>query len=76
MASVKFKRGDVEFEIMSEYWKLMEAHYIPENSQEYWTKTIDAVNAFAKKYDKYPLARRLAIALMDYLDEVYHDGNG
>ena len=47
----ELKKGDTEYEIFNDYWKIVKEYNIPEDADEYWTSLIDAGNEFCKKYN-------------------------
>ena len=47
----ELKKGDTEYEIFNDYWKIVKEYNIPEDADEYWESLINAGNAFCKKYD-------------------------
>ena len=47
----ELKKGDTEYELFNDYWKLTKEFNIPEDADEYWESLINAGNAFCKKYD-------------------------
>ena len=59
----ELKKGDTEYEIFNDYWKIVKEYNIPEDNDEYWESLINACNAFCKKYD-IQYARDLVHAFM------------
>ena len=47
----ELKKGDTEYDLFNDYWKLMKEFNIPEDADEYWTELINASDEFCKKYD-------------------------
>ena len=47
----ELKKGDVEYDLFNDYWKLTKEFNIPEDNDEYWESLISAVNEFYKKYN-------------------------
>ena len=47
----ELEKGDTEYELFNDYWKLTKEFNIPEDADEYWESLINAGNAFCKKYD-------------------------
>ena len=47
----ELKKGDTEYDLFNDYWKLTKEFNIPEDNDEYWESLINAGNAFCKKYD-------------------------
>ena len=48
----ELKKGDTEYELFNDYWKIVKEYNIPEDADEYWESIINAGNAFCKKYDR------------------------
>ena len=59
----ELKKGDTEYELFNDYWKLTKEFNIPEDADEYWESLINAGNAFCKKYDC-QYARDLVLAFI------------
>ena len=59
----ELKKGDTEYEIFNDYWKIVKEYNIPEDADEYWESLINACNTFCKKYD-IQYARDIALAFM------------
>ena len=47
----ELKKGDTEYDLFNDYWKMTKEFNIPEDNDEYWESLINAGNAFCKKYD-------------------------
>ena len=47
----ELKKGDTEYDLFNDYWKLTKEFNIPEDNDEYWESLISAVNEFYKKYN-------------------------
>lgn len=47
----ELKKGDMEYDLFNDYWKLTKEFNIPEDNDEYWESLISAVNEFYKKYN-------------------------
>lgn len=69
MASVKFEKGSPEWQMFTEFWKLCQSYWEPENNDEYWKSLHDDSVAFGSKYQN-KFAQELAIAFMGYQDKV------
>ena len=67
MAGTKFSKDSVEFKMFTEFWKILQDYYIPENSDEYWESFIKVQNEFIQKYD-HELCRELSKLLVNYLE--------
>lgn len=47
----ELKKGDMEYDLFNDYWKIVKEYNIPEDNDEYWESLISAVNEFYKKYN-------------------------
>ena len=47
----ELEKGDTEYELFNDYWKIVKEYNIPEDADEYWTGLINASDEFCKKYD-------------------------
>ena len=47
----ELKKGDMEYDLFNDYWKIVKEYNIPEDADEYWESLISAVNEFYKKYN-------------------------
>ena len=47
----ELKKGDMEYDLFNDYWKIVKEYNIPEDADEYWESLINAVNEFYKKYN-------------------------
>ena len=59
----ELKKGDTEYEIFNDYWKIVKEYNIPEDADEYWERLINAGDEFCKKYDS-QYARDLILAFI------------
>ena len=59
----ELKKGDTEYEIFNDYWKIVKEYNIPEDADEYWTELINASDEFCNKYDS-QYARDLILAFI------------
>ena len=59
----ELKKGDTEYEIFNDYWKIVKEYNIPEDNDEYWKSLVSAGDEFCKKYDS-QYARDLVLAFM------------
>jgi hypothetical protein len=63
-------KTDEEFQMFSEYYKMYQDFYIPEDSDSYWQALIRTADEFCKKYNT-KLAKDLVWAYLDSRDELY-----
>ena len=63
-------KADAEFQMFSDYYKIYQDFYEPEDNDNYWQELIRAVDEFYKKY-KTKLAKDLSIAYINSREEVY-----
>lgn len=71
MASVKFDKGSEEWLMFMDYWNLCQKYWQAERTDDYWEKVIADTNAFCEKYKVLSLAKKLALAFIEDLDENY-----
>lgn len=64
------RRGEKEFDMMADLWRLYKAFYIPEDTDEYWTELTKARDDFAEKY-KSKLAEDLVMDIYIELERRY-----
>ena len=63
-------KADAEFQMFSDYYKIYQDFYEPEESDSYWDGLIAAIDEFYNKY-KTKLAKELAIAYLNSREELY-----
>lgn len=63
-------KADVDFQMFSDYYKIYQDFYVPEDDDSYWQELIRAVDEFYKKY-KTKLAKDLAIAYINSREAIY-----
>lgn len=66
----KLTKADAEFQMFSDYYKIYQDFYVPEDNDSYWQGLVRAVDEFYEKY-KTKLAKDLAIAYLDSREEFY-----
>lgn len=71
MAAQRFEKGSEEWLMFMDFWNLCQKFYVPEASDNYWQELVNSVNDFYEKFAKIPLAKKLALALCDMLEERY-----
>ena len=71
MASKKFNKGSEEWMMFTDFWNLCQKYWIVEDQDEYWESVIRSANDFQKKYNHILLSRRLALAFVDALEDVF-----
>ena len=71
MASKKFSKGSEEWMMFTDFWNLCQKYWIVEDTDEYWECVIRSANDFQKKYNHILLSRRLALAFVDALEDVF-----
>ena len=59
----ELKKGDTEYDLFNDYWKLTKEFNIPEDNDEYWESLVSASDEFCEKYDS-QYARDLVLAFM------------
>jgi len=70
MAERKFTKGCPEWRMFQEYYQLVQAYYLPENSEGYCGEVYEAFAGFARRYKNIPLAKHLGIAFSSYAEEI------
>ena len=71
MASKKFSKGSEEWMMFTDFWNLCQKYWIVEDTDEYWEGVIRSANDFQKKYNHILLSRRLALAFVDSMEDVF-----
>ena len=66
----ELKKGDIEYDLFNDYWKLTKEFNIQEDNDEYWESLINAGNEFCKKYDS-QYARDLVLAFITSTDTTW-----
>jgi len=69
MASVKFEKDSLEWCMFQDYWKLCQELWVPEDRDEYWSWVVKRVSEFMEKYENMDLAKKIALGLLDTLEE-------
>lgn len=62
-------KTDLDFQMFSDYYKIYQDFYEPEDTDEYWLGLIRAIDEFYAKYDS-KFARKIAIAYVDSREEL------
>ena len=63
-------KADAEFQMFTDYYKIYQDFYVPEDNDAYWESLIHAVDEFYKKY-KTKVAKDLALAYLNSREELY-----
>ena len=71
MASKKFNKGSEEWMMFTDFWNLCQKYWIVEDTDEYWESVIRSANDFQEKYNHISLSRRLALAFVDSMEDVF-----
>lgn len=66
----ELKKGDIEYDMFNDYWQICKEYNIPEDTEDYWTKLIDAGNDFCRKYD-WQYARDIMFAYINSRERIY-----
>lgn len=69
MASKKFQKESEEWYMFMEFWKLCQAHWIPEKTEDYWQAVIDDCNKFYKSFKNVGFAKEMTLAFIEYLEK-------
>ena len=65
----RFAKGSEEWLMFQDYWKLCQKYWKPEENDSYWEALINDANAFYETYKQCDLAKRWALALINFLDD-------
>ena len=63
---VKIEKNSKEWNMFSDYWKLLQEVWGIEESEEYWQGVRDKVEEFSAKYGTFGIS--LSVALLDELE--------
>ena len=63
-------KADAEFQMFTDYYKIYQDFYEPEDNDAYWESLIRAVDTFYKKYNT-KFAKDLALAYLNSREELY-----
>lgn len=71
MASKRFEKCSEEWKMFTDFWKICQQFWEPEDNDEYWEKVIEATGEFHKKYkaNNEIFAKEIALAFVDTLDK-------
>lgn len=69
-----FGKGSEEWQMFTDYWKLCQGLWNPEQTDKYWEEVIRQTDLFYKKY-KTPFAKGLVVALAEELDRRSRKGS-
>ncbi len=64
----RFAKGSMEFELMREYYILMQEFWEPDESDEFWENYVKRTGELLRKYDYSLFVRALVLALSDELE--------
>ena len=67
----ELKKGDMEYDLFNDFWKIVKEYNIPEDTDEYWTGLINSADEFAKKYN-YEFAHEIIISFIDSRNRIFH----
>lgn len=68
MASKRFEKGSEEWQMFTDFWKLCQKYWEPEQTDEYWECAVKEFDSFYKKY-RTPYAKHLAVGMLNALEE-------
>ena len=71
---VKFERGSKEFEMMKDFYILMQEFWCPDKSDAFWENFHRRAMEFYLKYDKSLYARGLVNILQEELERKMNEG--
>ena len=73
MAEVKFNKGSEEWLMFMDFWQLCQKYWQVETNDKYWENLINSANDFCVKYKEISLSRKLALALIEAMEENYKE---
>ena len=65
----KIEKGTEEFVMFSDFYKIIQDYYIVENNDKFFDEVKEKMDEFLKKYQNIPIAKHLAIAILENLVE-------
>ena len=72
MASRKFEKGSEEFNFFGDFFKFVQNHFVPENTDTYWSSLLDESKALSEKYCG-TFYTMMILAFIDYIEEVRNE---
>lgn len=69
MGAKNFAKESMEFNMFTDFWRLSQTYYIPEQTEKYWDQLLNEIHVFAERYINISLATELAIALTNDLNK-------
>ena len=63
-------KTDVEFKMFTDFYKIYQDFYRPEDNDEYWKGLIKAIEDFCEEYPT-PFAEDIAVAYMNSREQAY-----
>lgn len=54
------KKGDLDYDIVNDYWQLVKEYNIPDSTDKYWIELANAISKFCKKYRNSDYVRGMA----------------
>ena len=69
MASVKFEKCSLEWNMFKDYWNLCQKFWIPEDNDEYWEDVVRETDEFYKKYKDVMLTKGITLELLTCLEK-------
>lgn len=65
----KIEKGTEEFVMFSDFYKIIQDYYIVESDDKFFEEVKEKMDEFLKKYQNIPIAKHLAIAILENLAE-------
>jgi hypothetical protein len=69
MSAKKFAKDSREWQMFVDYWNLCQKHWDIEYTKEYWNEAAEDAIRFGEKYREIPLAKKIAVAFLESLQE-------
>lgn len=64
----RFAKDTDEWMLFTDFWKLCQKYWIPEDRDEWWNEALKAIDEFVKKHNKTSFAKGLALVLIQELE--------
>lgn len=69
MASKRFGKDSIEWDLFQQFWRLCQKFWIPEDNDEYWNSMIKETNEFMKKYQSEIFSKEIGLAFIESLEK-------
>lgn len=69
----KFGKGTEEWQMFTDFWKLCQSYWVPEDKDEYWEQLMKDADSFCKVYNS-EFAKGIALAFINAKERELRDG--